>query len=230
MARKNARGGTRYIESIKSHFGVTSDDARLQRPEFLGGGVNPVQISEVLQTSAASAEPTPQGNMAGHAISVGTNAKVSYYCKEHGYIIGLQTIMPKSAYQQGVPKHFLKKDKLDWYWPSFAHLGEQPIRNDEIYVDTVDTLNSQTFGYTPRYAEYKFINSSVHGEFRDTLDFWHLGRKFATRPLLNSDFIEMKNSETARIFAVSQTEQIYCYLHQNINARRLMPVFGTPTI
>lgn len=227
---KNARGGTRYIESIKSHFGVTSDDARLQRPEFLGGATNPLQISEVLQTSANATEPTPLGTQGGHGIAVGKSANISYSCKEHGYIIGLMTVMPRTAYQQGVPKHFRKFDKLDYYWPSFAHLGEQPVQNLEVYYDTTDGLNGDTFGYTPRYSEYKFINSSVHGEFRDTLDFWHLGRKFANRPLLNSEFIEMAPPEVSRVFAVTADEQYYCYLHNKVSARRLMPVFGTPTI
>lgn len=224
---KNARGGTRYTESILSHFGVKSDDARLQRPEFLGGGSSPVTISEVLQTSAATTEPTPQGNMAGHGIAVGANNSFSYSCKEHGYIIGIMSILPKTAYQQGVPRHWTKFDKFDYYWPSFAHLGEQPIYNKEIYLQG-DTQNDDVFGYTPRYAEYKFINSSVHGDFRETLDFWHMGRIFSTRPYLNTQFIQ--SDPTTRIFAVLEgNEKIYAHVFHKIKARRPMPYFGTPT-
>ncbi len=205
---KNARGGSRYIESILSHFGVKSSDARLQRPEFLGGGSAPMTISEVLQTSAndPATEPTPLATQAGHGISVGASNNFSYYCEEHGYIIGIMSILPKTAYQQGVPKHLLKHDKFDYYWPSFAHLGEQPIVNQELYF-TNDANNQVTFGYTPRYAEYKYLNSSVHGEFRSTLDFWHMGRVFAARPTLNAAFIE--SDPTDRIFAVLTGEKIY---------------------
>lgn len=223
---KNARGGSRYIESILSHFGVKSSDARLQRPEFLGGGASPVTISEVLQTSAADTEPTPQGNMAGHGISVGANNNFSYFAEEHGYIIGIMSVMPKTAYQQGIPKHFRKFDKFDYYWPSFAHLGEQPILNEELYYDN-DGENEEVFGYTPRYAEYKYMNSSVHGEFRTSLDFWHMGRIFANRPNLNEDFITA--NPTDRIFAVETGEKLYCHVYHKIKALRRMPYFGTPT-
>jgi hypothetical protein len=222
---KNARGGSRYIESILVHFGVKSSDARQQRPEFLGGGSAPITISEVLQSSSTATEPTPQGNMSGHGISVGQNSNFSYYCEEHGYIIGIMSIMPKTAYQQGVPKHFTKFDKFDYYWPSFAHLGEQPITMQEIYFQD-GSPNNDTFGYTPRYAEYKYLNSSVHGAMRSTLDFWHLGRKFATPPALNSTFIQC--TPDARIFAVVSTENLYCHLFHSIKATRKMPYFGTP--
>jgi hypothetical protein len=114
---RNARGGARYIEIITAHFGVRSSDARLQRPEFLGGSSTPITISEVLQTSANANEPSPQGNMAGHGVSVGSSNYVSYRAEEHGYIIGIMSVMPKTAYQQGVPKHWKKLDKFDYYWP-----------------------------------------------------------------------------------------------------------------
>jgi len=223
---KNARGGSRYIESILSHFGVRSSDARLQRPEYLGGGSSPVTISEVLQTSANASEPTPQGNMSGHGISAGANNSFSYRCEEHGYIIGIMSILPKTAYQQGVPKHFRKFDKFDYYWPSFAHLGEQPISQIELYIREED--NDDVFGYTPRYAEYKFINSSVHGEFRESLDYWHMGRIFANSPNLNETFIT--SDPTDRIFAVIDAEKIYAHVYHRIKATRKMPYFGTPTI
>lgn len=222
---KNARGGSRYIECIKSHFNVESSDSRLQRPEFLGGGSSPMTISEVLQTSANTTEPTPQGNMAGHGISVGSNNNFTYRCEEHGYIMGIMSVLPKTAYQQGIPKNFLKFDKFDYFWPSFAHLGEQPIENRELYYSAAD--NDDVFGYTPRYSEYKYMNSSVHGEFRTTLDIWHMGRQFATRPALNQTFIECV--PTDRVFAVTSGEKLYAHIFHNIRASRKMPFFGTPT-
>jgi hypothetical protein len=230
---RNARGGSRYIEIIMAHFGVKSSDSRLQRPEFLGGSATPVTISEVLQTSntANATDPTPQATMAGHGVAVGSSNKVSYFCEEHGFIMGLMTVMPKSAYQQGVPKLWKKFDKFDYFWPAFQSIGEQPIYNEEVYFDSTDGQNDDVFGYTPRYAEYKYINSSVHGEFRTTLNFWHMGRIFNSRPSLNQDFIEMDNTDVERVFAVNQdAENLYVYLHNNIMATRPMVYFGTPTI
>ena len=227
---RNARGGARYIEIIMAHFGVRSSDARLQRPEFLGGSATPITISEVLQTSANSSQPSPQGNMAGHGVSVGSSNYVTYRCEEHGYIIGIMSVMPKTAYQQGIPKHFTKFDKFDYYWPSFANIGEQPIYNKELYYDNAST-DDEVFGYTPRYAEYKYIPSTVHGEFRSSLDFWHMGRIFASKPSLNQDFIECDADEVDRVFAVTEgQEHLYVYLHNEVKATRLMPYFGTPTI
>jgi hypothetical protein len=232
---RNARGGARYIEIITAHFGVRSSDARLQRPEFLGGSSTPITISEVLQTSntagATGDKATPQGNMAGHGVSVGSSNYVSYRAEEHGYIIGIMSVMPKTAYQQGVPKHWKKLDKFDYYWPSFANIGEQPIYNEELYHQN-NPDDAEVFGYTPRYAEYKYIPSTVHGEFRDTLKFWHMGRIFQTKPVLNQDFIECDSTEVDRVFAVEDdsTEHLYVYLHNEVKATRLMPYFGTPTI
>ena len=227
---RNARGGARYIEIITAHFGVRSSDARLQRPEFLGGSSTPITISEVLQTSANASEPTPQGNMAGHGVSVGSSNYVSYRAEEHGYIIGIMSVMPKTAYQQGVPKHWKKLDKFDYYWPSFANIGEQPIYNEELYHQNTSE-DAEVFGYTPRYAEYKYIPSTVHGEFRDTLKFWHMGRIFANKPTLNQDFIECDATEVDRVFNVTEgSEHLYVYLHNEVKATRLMPYFGTPTI
>lgn len=231
---RNARGGARYIEIITAHFGVRSSDARLQRPEFLGGSSTPITISEVLQTSntagATGADATPQGNMAGHGVSVGTSNYVSYRAEEHGYIIGIMSVMPKTAYQQGVPKHWKKLDKFDYYWPSFANIGEQPIYNEELYHQNNPT-DAEVFGYTPRYAEYKYIPSTVHGTFRTSLDFWHMGRIFSTKPTLNADFIECDSAEVDRVFNVpSGDEHLYVYLHNEVKATRLMPYFGTPTI
>lgn len=230
---KDARGGTRLIETLFSHFGVKSDDARLQRPEFLGGGKNPVAVSEVLQTSE-STQNSPQASMAGHALSYGRNNSFKRYFKEHGYIIAIMSVMPRTAYQQGIPRHFLRKDRFDYYWPSFARLGEQAVYNAELYMDSAKPLD--TFGYQSRYAEYKYIPSSVHGEFRSSLDFWHMGRIFPNEPKLNSIFIHFNGSETTdRSFAVEgtedqPTEKLYCQILNRVKAVRPMPKYGTPML
>jgi hypothetical protein len=203
----------------------------LQRPEYLGGSQSPVTFSEVLQTSSTGdyAE-TPQGNMAGHGINVGGSRGIHHYCEEHGYIIGIMSVMPKTSYYQGVPKHFLKFDKFDYFWPSFANLGEQPIQNKEVYLSAALNNMDDTFGYIPRYAEYKYIPDTVHGDFRTSLDFWHMARKFATQPNLNETFITADPRED--IFAVTAPgiNKLYAHVFNQVKASRKMPVFGTPTI
>ena len=222
---KNARGGTRYIENILMHFGVRSSDKRLQRPEYITGLKTPVIISEVLNTSATAEEA--QGTMAGHGVAVSTGKYGNYFCEEHGYIIGIMSVMPQPAYQQGIPKTYLKSDPLDFFWPSFAHIGEQPVTNNELYAYTATA--EDTFGYVPRYAEYKYQASRVAGDFRTVLDYWHLGRIFATQPALNDTFIECTPDQCERIFAVQDGEDnLYCQIMHKIKAVRPMPKFGTP--
>lgn len=226
---KNARGGSRYTESIQIHFGIKPQDARLQRPEFLGGGSSQIQFSEVLQTSQTNDGATPQGNMAGHGINIGNNSTIRYRVQEHGYIMGIISIRPKTAYMQGIPRHFLRRDKFDYYWPSFAHIGEQAIETQEIFADTTPANREVTFGYTPRYAEYKYMPDTVHGTYRTSLDFWHLARIFETAPNLNSAFIECAPA-VDRIFAVPEAEHAYVHLANVIKAKRPMPVFGNPQL
>jgi hypothetical protein len=234
---KNARGGTRYVESILTHFGVKSSDARLQRPEYITGTKTPVVISEVLNTTGSfeagdPANPTsnPQGTMAGHGIAVTSGNGGSYYCEEHGYIIGIMSIMPKTAYQQGIPRTFLKFDNLDYFWPTFANIGEQEVQNQELYAYTGTATD--TFGYVPRYSEYKYMPSRVAGEFRTNLDYWHLGRIFNTQPALNQTFVECAPGNTKRIFAVTdeETDSLYCHVLNKVKAIRPMPKYGTPMI
>jgi hypothetical protein len=224
---RNARGGTRYIENILAHFGVKSSDARLQRPEYLGGSKQPVVISEVLQTSESTDTATPQGNMAGHGFSVGGGKQFNYRCEEHGWIIGIMSVLPRTAYQQGVNRSFSKFENTDYFWPSFAHLGEQEILNQELYV-TGTSSDTETFGYTPRYAEYKYNSSRVAGDFRDSLAYWHMGRIFDSAPSLNGNFVTA--DPTKRIFAVTDPgfDDLYVQVFHSIQARRKMPVFGTP--
>lgn len=220
---RNARGGTRYIESILAHFGVKSSDARLQRPEYLGGSKGKMVISEVLSTAETT---LPVGNMAGHGISVSGGNEFKYSVEEHGWIIGLISVTPETAYQQGVHRSLSKLDRLDYFWPTFANIGEQEVKNSEIFAG--GTQVSETFGYVPRYAEYKFLNSRVAGEMRTSLDYWHLGRKFTAKPNLNGEFV--KCDPSTRIFAVEDpsVDNIYGHIFNNIKAIRKMPKYGTP--
>lgn len=227
---KSARGGSRYIEQIKSHFGITSSDARLQRPEYLGGGRQPVAISEVLNTTGTN--EAPQGDMAGHGISVGRGNRFSRSFEEHGFVIGVISVLPKTAYSQGIERHFKKFDKFDYYWPEFANLGEQEILNMEIFFNknSSPNANASVWGYQQRYAEYKYNKSSIHGDFRDTLEFWQMGRKFNGLPPLNEDFI--KSDPTKRIFAVTdeETDDLYVQIYNKVDALRPMPYHSIPSL
>lgn len=226
---RNARGGTRYIENILAHFGVRSSDKRLQRPEYIAGVKSPVIVSEVLNTTGETGG-LPQGNMAGHAVAVQTGKNGSYKVEEHGYIIGILSIIPKTCYQQGVPKTYLKREPTDLYWPEFANIGEQEVVNNEVYAYN-GAAGTQVFGYVPRYAEYKYMPSRVAGEFRTTLDYWHLGRIFGSAPVLNQEFIEVDPDEVERIFAVGAGEDnLFMHILNKVTARRLMPVYGTPQL
>lgn len=231
---KNARGGSRYIESILHHFGVRSSDARLQRAEFLGGYKNPVVISEVLQQSGSPTDSeytsTPLGEMGGHGISVGSGRPIKKFCEEHGYIIGIMSVIPRTAYQQGLRRSWFRFDNMDYYWPEFAHLGEQEVFNKEVYNNFDADTENGTFGYQSRYAEYKYIPSSVHGDFKNSLDFWHLGRQFDNKPSLNSEFI--KCDPRTDCFAVQDdgVQKLWCQVFNDVKANRLMPKFGTPNL
>lgn len=231
---RNARGGSRYIEQILAHFGVKSSDARLQRPEYLGGGRQAVSFSAVLQTSATAegGTETPLAEMAGYGISVGSVNRFTRYFEEHGWILGIMSIIPRSAYSQGMPRQFFKTDKFDYYFPAFAHLGEQEILNKELYYNPDNETSNDVFGYTPRYAEYKFKNSRSCGDFRDSLSFWTLDRQFSQAPGLNEKFVHVQPDEVNRIFAVTDTDvdKIYVQIFNNMKASRLMPKYGTPMI
>ncbi|MDV4044513.1 hypothetical protein CMT37_16995 [Elizabethkingia anophelis] len=232
---KNARAGSRYVESIFAHFGEKNPDYRLQRPEFLGGNKTPIMISEVLQQSSTDAT-SPQGNMSGHGIAIGKSGGFKKHFTEHGYIIGLMSTIPKTSYSQGIPKHFSKTDKFDYFWSEFEHIGEQEIKNKEIFAKSVftgiDQYDSEgTFGYIPRYSEYKYSPSTVHGDFKENLAFWHLGRIFDPKnpPKLNQEFIHCDKRALQRIFAVEDnSDKFWVHLYQDIKARRKMSYFGDP--
>lgn len=224
---RNARSGSRYTEVLRAHFGVKSSDARLQRPEYLGGGRQKVSISEVLQTSETSAN-SPQGEMAGHGISIGSTNRFKAFFEEHGYVIGIMSVLPRTAYQQGIPRHLQKFDRFDYFWREFAHIGEQEIKQSEIYLQGSKEANNATFGYAPRYSEYKYIPSTVHGDMRSTLNAWHLGRIFASNPQLTEEFVKANPSN--RIFNVTSGNyhHLWCHIYNNVKAIRPMPVFGEP--
>lgn len=224
-----ARSGSRYIEYIKGIFGVNSSDARLQRPEYLGGGRQPVVISDVMQTSQTT-DSSALGTPGGAAASLGKTHSFKKYFEEFGYVIGIMSVLPVPAYQQGLPRQFTKFDRYDHYIPQFAHLGEQEIKSSELYFDPTRAGNDNLFGYAPRYAEYKFINSSVHGDFRTSLKYWHMGRIFSARPGLNENFVT--SDPTDRIFAVEDTDydKLWINIHHNCTALRPMPKYGTPMI
>lgn len=225
---RNARGGARYIEQILSHFGVRVPDYRLDRPEYLGGGKAPVVISEVLQTSSTD-DTSPQGSMAGHAYSVGNKNKFKYSFDEHGIVLGIMSVLPRTTYQQGLSRHLLKSDKFDFYWPEFAHLGEQAVMNCELYNNPVaGNLNDGIFGYQERYAEYKYRSGEVHGDFKTSLDAWHLGRKFSLRPYLNTSFVQSDPSN--RIFASDSGQHLWCQVYNSVRAVRPMPKHAIPSL
>lgn len=240
-----ARGGYRYIEQIFSHFGVKSSDSRLQRAEYLGGGVSPVVVSEVLQQSQAT-EESPLGNFAGHGISVQKTHQFKRFFEEHGIVIGIMSIMPKPGYFGGQSRKWTKRDRLDYYWPEFANIGEQAILNQELgLVPLVSNVpvedgeaknaNNKTFGYTPRYSEYKFSHDRIGGDFAGSLNSWHMARFFgvtdvdSNAPVLNSEFIFQQ--PTTRIFAnTTPTDDHYwVQIYHHSLWSRPMPKFGVPT-
>jgi len=231
---RTMRGGLRYIEQILSHFGVRSSDARLQRAEYLGGIVQNVVVSEVLSTAQSDNDPNtatvPVGQMAGHGISLGGGDRISFRAEEHGWIIGLVTIMPDTEYFQGVHRSFTRFSRLDYPWPTFGNLGEQAILKQELYVGTDNPQD--TFGYIPRYTEMKCMPSRCAGEMRDTLLYWNLARKFDTDPSLNADFIQVDYETVNRIFAVNTAndDHIICHMINKVFVWRKLPRFGIPSI
>lgn len=233
---RQARGGARYIETILSQFGVKSSDARLQRPEYLGGGRSPIVISEVIQNAPETFVPsddtptTPIGTLAGHGFSAQKSFQFVKSFEEHGYIIGIMSIMPRTSYQQGLSRMWSRSTKYDYYWPVFAHLGEQAILKQEIQWDHTDA--SGTFGYAPRYEEYRQRPSVVCGEFRDSFDYWHMGRQFAggaeesSNPTLTDAFV--KCTPTMRPFAVTNKAPCWVQVLNRVMAVRPIPRLGEP--
>jgi hypothetical protein len=232
--RRNT-GGSRYTEYILSEFGVRSSDSRLQRPEYLGGGRAPVVISETLSTAAESTG-VPQGNMAGHGISAGDGFSFKYRAEEYGQIYGILSVMPRTAYQEGVNKKFFKDDRFDYGLPAFANIGEQVVQNRELYFDATTGADNPTgtFGYQMKYAEYKYNPSIVSGDFRDDLNYWTWSRIFAAEPSLNEDFIQcdFEDESLSRIFSSEEaaTHKLWCQCYFDVKAKRALPYFPDYTL
>lgn len=234
LYERDARGGTRYTEIVRSHFGVTSPDACLQRPEYLGGGQSNINIHQVEQTSgspgATDYTPTPQGNLAAYGTSVMSGHGFSKSFTEHCTIIGLICVRADLTYQRGLPRMFSRRGRFDFYWPALSHIGEQAVLSKEIYCDgTAD--DELVFGYQERFAEYRYKPSIITGKMRSTdaqsLDTWHLSQDFATRPLLNAEFIT-ENPPFARVVAVPSEPQFIGDFYFRMRVARPMPTYGVP--
>lgn len=227
---RDARGGTRYTEIIKAHFGVTSPDARLQRPEYLGGGSSPVNVSPIPQTSGTDAT-SPQGNLAAMGTALLRNHGFTTSFTEHCLIIGLVSVRADLTYQQGLDRMWSRRTRFDYYWPALSHIGEQAVLRKEIYATGVPATDDIVFGYQERYAEYRYKPSRITGEFRSnfaqSLDAWHLAQDFASAPVLDATFI-VENPPVDRVIAV-QTEPHFLYdSFIKMKCARPMPVFGVP--
>lgn len=217
------RGGGRYTEYLQNIFGVKAPDARLQRPEFLGGGKSPVVVSEVLQTSESGS--TPQGEMAGHGFSAQQTHRFKKMFVEHGFVFALMSIVPKTAYYQGLEKHFCQRTtRYDYAHPELSHIGEQAVLNKEIKSDHATA--DEVFGYLPQYEEYRTAFDKVSGDFRDTLDFWHMARDVGADPALNNAFVTC--TPTMRVFAVTDQAPCWVQLYHSIKALRPLPKYGEP--
>lgn len=237
LLERDARGGTRYTEIVRAHFGVISPDARLQRPEYLGGGSSPVNISPIAQQTqtGVTGGATPLGTLAGIGANLSNGHGFSRAFTEHGYIIGLINVRADLAYQQGINKLWLRSTRYDFYFPAFAMLGEQAVLNKEIYADgsANDVL---TFGYQERWAEYRYHPSMVTGYFNSTnptpLDAWHLAQKFTALPTLNATFISDNTHGTLnRVFAAgvsANNQQFLADIFFDVHAARPMPMYSVP--
>lgn len=233
MYEKDARGGTRYTEMVRAHFGVISPDARLQRPEFLGGKTVNININPIAQTNASVAGSTPQGNLSAMGTVGHSGHSFVKSFTEHEIVIGLASVRADLNYQQGLNRMWSRQTRFDFYWPSLAHLGEQTILNKEIYAQGTagGSADAGVFGYQERYAEYRYKPSQVTGAFRSNatapLDVWHLSQNFSSLPALNSTFI-VENPPISRVVAVNTEPQFLLDCYFNFKAARPMPTFATP--
>ena len=233
LYEKDARGGTRYIEILKSHFGVTSPDARLQRPEYLGGNRIPVNINQVVQNSATQADGTPLGDTAAFSVTTDVHGDFIKSFVEHGFVIGVMVARYDHTYQQGLERFWSRRDRLDYYFPVFANIGEQPILNKEIYAQGT-AQDDEVFGYQEAWADYRYKPSRVAGEMRSkapaSLDVWHLADEYTQLPKLSDAWIREDKTNVDRVLAVtsSVSNQMFADLYIQCKATRPMPVYSIP--
>ncbi len=232
LYERDARGGTRYTEIIRSHFGVTSDDARLQRPEYLGGGSSPVNVSPIPQTSATEATLTAQGNLAAMGVSTINNNGFTKSFTEHCIVIGLVSARADLNYQQGMNRSMSRSTRWDFYWPALSHIGEQSILNKEIFTAGVAAgTDDQVFGYQERFAEYRYKPSQITGQFRSNfatpLDTWHLAQDFSALPTLGATFI-VEDPPVDRVIAVTTEPHFIFDSYFIYRCARPMPMYSVP--
>ncbi|UPW41951.1 major capsid protein [Dipodfec virus RodF1_59] len=231
LYERDARGGTRYIEILKSHFGVTSPDARLQRPEYLGGSRIPININQVVQQSET--QSTPQGNTAAYSLTVDSHSDFTKSFVEHGFVIGVMCARYDHSYQQGLERFWSRKDRFDYYWPVFANLGEMAVLNKEIYAQGTDQ-DEEVFGYQEAWADYRYRPSRVTGEMRSqyaqSLDVWHLADDYDKLPSLSDSWIREDPSTVNRVIAVSDqvSNQLFCDIYIRCSCTRPMPLYSVP--
>ena len=223
-----ARGGNRYTEMVKNFFNTSTGDARIQRSEYIGGNTTHVQISEVLNTTGSSGG-LPQGNMSGHGAAAVNGYIGKYHCREHGYIITLMCVLPDTAYQQGVPRHFLRKSATDYFYKQFEGLGEQAVYNMEVVARFDNGANDmEEWGYQPRHAEYKYINNRVAGLFKTTLKNWHWGRIFTSFPTLSAQFVEAHPRDDIYAVTSGTGNKLWCHVGNMVKVNRPMRKFTIP--
>lgn len=241
LYEKDARGGSRYIEILKSHFGVTSPDARLQRPEYLGGNRVPININQVVQQSATSAGETAQGTVTGMSVTTDTHSDFTKSFTEHGFVIGVMVARYDHTYQQGLERFWSRKDRFDYYWPVFANIGEQAVKNKEIYaqgpakVDSAGAvIDDQVFGYQEAWADYRYKPSRVTGEMRSqyaqSLDVWHLADDYSALPMLSDSWIREDKTNVDRVLAVTSagSNQLFADIYIKNRTTRPMPMYSIP--
>lgn len=233
LYERDARGGTRYIEILKSHFGVTSPDARLQRPEYLGGNRIPININQVVQSSSTDASGTPQGNTAAYSLTSDNHSDFTKSFVEHGFIIGVMVARYRHTYQQGLERFWSRKDRFDYYFPVFANIGEQAIKNKEIYAQGTEK-DDEVFGYQEAWADYRYRPNRVTGEMRSaapqSLDVWHLGDDYESLPSLSDSWIREDSKTVNRVLAVSDnvSAQLFCDIYVRNLCTRPMPLYSIP--
>lgn len=233
LYEKDARGGTRYIEILKSHFGVTSPDARLQRPEYLGGNRIPVNINQVVQSSATQSSGTPLGDTAAFSVTTDVHGDFIKSFVEHGFVIGIMVARYDHTYQQGLERFWSRRDRLDYYFPVFANIGEQPILNKEIYAQGT-AQDDEVFGYQEAWADYRYKPSRVAAEMRSkaptSLDVWHLADEYTQLPKLSDAWIREDKTNVDRVLAVtsSVSNQMFADLYVQCKATRPMPMYSIP--